>query len=126
MKLLTRLCLVLMVATAAGACKHNKHATTTVKERAMFDLSCPEQDLDLSVLDTDGARKLSTQIGVRGCGQKAVYVYYPDSDTWVIDGAVSPMEEGFDFPSQATKTTGKRRSDKRAAKAERKGKMNDD
>jgi hypothetical protein len=26
---------------------------------------------------------------VEGCGKKAVYVYYPDTNTWILDGVVA-------------------------------------
>lgn len=121
MRVLTRLFLAVALITAASACKHNKRANTTVRHRAEFDMSCPRDDLRLIVLDTEGARKLSSLIAVEGCGQKAVYAFYPDANTWLIDGVVTPMEEGFEPPTDAA--SDKRRSDKRAAKAERKGNM---
>ena len=118
MRLFTRLFFVVVLMIAGTACKHNKKANTTVMHRAAFDLSCPKDDLKLNVIDTEGARKLSSQIAVYGCGQKAVYVYYPDGNTWVIDGIVTPLEEGFEV--SASKATG----DRRSSKAEKKGKMN--
>ena len=68
-----RFILAALLVFAATACKHNKQASTTVRNRAAFDLSCPKEDLTLVVADTDGARKLATQIAVYGCGDKAVY-----------------------------------------------------
>lgn len=118
MRLLTRLSLVVLLVIAGSACKHNKNANTTVKQRAAFDLSCAQDDLKLNVLDTEGARKLSSQIAVYGCGQKAVYVYYPDGNTWVIDGIVTPVEEGFEMRASAAE------GDRRSSRAEKKGKMN--
>ena len=117
--MLTRLVLVALLVTAGVACKHNKHANTTVLHRAMFDMSCAEKDLTLTVIDTEGARHLASQIAVRGCGQKAVYVYYPDSDTWLIDGIVTPIPEGHEVPPHVTK-----RKNKQAAKAEKHGGRN--
>ena len=84
-----RLLIVLSLLVGATACKHNKRANTTVTRRAAFDLTCPKEELKLNVVDTEGARKMATQIAVRGCEQKAVYVYFPDSDTWIIDGIVN-------------------------------------
>lgn len=55
--------------------------------------------------------------------KEGVYVYAPDIDTWVIDGAVAPMPEGFQVSPNVTKGKDKKREDKRAAKAEKKGKM---
>jgi len=122
--MLTRLVVVALLLTAATACKHNKHASTTVRHRAMFDMSCPEEELKLTVIDTEGARNLASQIAVRGCDQKAVYVYYPDSNTWLIDGVVTPLPEGHQVPPHVTKGKDKKKEDKRAAKAEKHGEMN--
>jgi hypothetical protein len=110
---------------AATACKHNKRATTTVTRRAAFDLSCPKEELKLNVVDTEGARKMASQIAVRGCEQKAVYVYYPDSNTWIIDGIVTPLSADYQVPPPIGKGRGKR-GDKQAQKAEKRGKMTND
>ena len=115
--------MVALLVTVGAACKHNKHANTTVRSRAMFDFACPEDALTLRVVDVEGARKLSSQIAVYGCDKKAVYVYVPDIDTWVINGAVSEMPTDFDVAPNVTKGKDKSRDDKKAAKAEKKGKM---
>ena len=117
-----RFMLAALLVVAATACKHNKKANTTVTRRATFDLSCPKEELQLNVVDTEGARKLASQIAVRGCGQKAVYVYYPDSNTWVIDGVVTPLAEDYEVPPPVAKGKGKR-GDKQTQKAEKRGKM---
>ena len=88
-----RFAIAVLFVVAATACKHNKNANTTVTRRAAFDLACPKEELKLKVVDTEGARKMASQIAVRGCEQKAVYVYYPDADTWIIDGAVTALSE---------------------------------
>jgi hypothetical protein len=119
---LNRLVLVALLVTAGAACKHNKNATTTVTRRAAFDLSCPKEELKLNVVDTEGARKMASQIAVQGCGQKAVYAYYPDSDTWLIDGAVTALPEDYKVPPPIDKGRGKR-GDKQTLKAEKRGKM---
>ena len=62
----------------------------TVTARASFELSCPRDQLELTVLSTEGARKLANQIGVTGCGQKVVYVYFSSTDTWTSDSAITP------------------------------------
>jgi hypothetical protein len=120
---LSRLAIAALLVIAGTACKHNKHANTTVRHRAMFDFSCSDAELNLTVLDTEGARHMASQIAVHGCGQKAVYAYYPDSDTWLLDGAVTPMPAGYEVPPHVTKGKGKKREDKKAAKAEKHGKM---
>ena len=93
--------------------------------RAAFDLSCPKEELKLNVVDVEGAREMATQIAVRGCEQKAVYVYYPDSDTWIIDGAVTALSTDYQVPPPIDKGRGKR-GDKQAVKAEKRGKMTND
>jgi hypothetical protein len=120
-----RLLIALALVIAATACKHNKRANTTVVRRAAFDLSCPKEELKLNVVDVEGARKMATQIAVRGCEQKAVYVYYPDSDTWIIDGAVTALSTDYQVPPPIDKGRGKR-GDKQAVKAEKRGKMTND
>ena len=122
MRILGRLALVTFLLVAAVACKHNKRANTTVVRRAAFDLSCPQEELKLNVVDTEGARKMASQIAVQGCGQKAVYAYYPDSNTWLIDGAVTPLAEDYEVPPPIAKGRGKR-GDKQTQKAEKRGKM---
>jgi hypothetical protein len=122
MRILGRLALVTLLLVAAVACKHNKRANTTVVRRAAFDLSCPQEELKLNVVDTEGARKMASQIAVQGCGQKAVYAYYPDSDTWLIDGVVTPLQEDYEVPPPIGKGRGKR-GDKQTQKAEKRGKM---
>lgn len=117
-----RLAIAALLVLGATACKHNKRATTTVTRRAAFDLSCSKEDLKLNVVDTEGARKMATQIAVRGCEQKAVYVYYPDSDTWILDGAVTALSPEYQVPPPIDKGRGKR-GDKKTIKAEKRGKM---
>ncbi|TFH32011.1 MAG: hypothetical protein E4H00_02305 [Myxococcales bacterium] len=62
----------------------------TVSARASFDLSCPQDELVLTTLTTSGPRQLASQIGVTGCGTKAVYVYFASSDSWVSDSDITP------------------------------------
>jgi hypothetical protein len=86
----TRLILVAVVLASGAACKHNSRAQTTVRQRAAFDFPCPQNELTLTVLDTEGARDMASQIAVNGCDKKAVYMYYPDTGTWILDGVVAP------------------------------------
>ena len=79
-----------MFVTLCTACGHDKRAMKTVTARASFELSCPQDELQLTVLAIEGARKLANQIGVTGCGQKAVYVYFSSTDTWTRDSAITP------------------------------------
>ena len=120
--MLIRLAIAVLLVVTATACKHNKRATTTVTRRAAFDLACTKEELKLNVIDTEGARKMATQIAVRGCEQKVVYAYYPDSDTWLIDGAVTALSPDYQVPPPIGKGRGKR-GDKQTVKAEKRGKM---
>lgn len=95
---------LLAVVAAVVLCTacHNKRATRTVTSRAAFELSCPEEDLHLTVLAADGPRQLAKQIGVEGCGQKMVYVYFSSTDTWIANTAVTPamLQKETDFNEQ--------------------------
>jgi hypothetical protein len=119
-----RLAIVAVLFIAAAGCKHNKRANTTVRERAAFDLLCQRNDLKLGVIDTEGARKLATQIAVYGCDKKAVYVYYPDADTWVIDGAITEVPEGYALDERSIEGRNKK-SGRKAQKAKKRGHMDD-
>ena len=119
---LLRLAILSLLLVAAMACKHNKRANTTVRERAAFDLLCEPNELKLGVIDTEGARKLVSQIAVYGCDKKAVYVYYPDADTWVIDGAITEVPPGFKLEERSGEGRNKK-SRRKAQKAKKKGKM---
>ena len=116
-----------LLLTTATACKHNKRANTTVAHRAAFDFPCDQSQLTLTVLDTEGVRKMASQIGVHGCSKKAVYAYYPDSDTWLLDGAISPVAADYQHPVHVTKGKDQKRSEKKSgrqtSKAEKHGGM---
>ena len=83
------LLVTVVLAVLCIACGHDKRAMKTVTSRASFDLSCSQDELELMVLATSGARRLATQIGVTGCGNKAVYVYFSSTDSWIADSAVT-------------------------------------
>ena len=60
-----------------------------LKARAGFDMGCPAEKLELTILDVvpggtmgDGIR----QIGVTGCEHKGVYVLAPKG-AWVLNSA---------------------------------------
>jgi hypothetical protein len=124
---LIRLVIVALLVIAGTACKHNKRANTTVTHRAAFDFPCEHGQLTLTVLDTEGARKMASQLGVHGCGKKAVYAYYPDSDTWLLDGVVSAAPDGYHVPTHITTGRDEKRAEKKsgrqATKAEKRGGM---
>ncbi len=86
--MLTRLCIVAFLVTAGTACQHNERAQTTVLRRAAFDFPCHESELSLAVLEARGARYMTSHMAAFGCGKNAVYVFDPDINTWVLDGAV--------------------------------------
>jgi hypothetical protein len=79
-----------MVGVLCAGCAHDKRAMKTVTSRASFDLSCPQDELELTILATSGARRLASQIGVTGCGNKVVYVYFASTDSWIADSAITP------------------------------------
>ncbi len=111
-----RLLLVLLLVSTAGACKHNKRASRTVLERASFDFYCPKSDIELHVIDEEGIRNLASQIAAFGCDQKAVYVFYPDADTWTLNGPVMSASAEL----QAEDTYHGQRLNRKENKAEKK------
>jgi hypothetical protein len=124
---LIRLFIAALLVTAGTACKHNKRANTTIMHRAAFDFPCEQSQLTLTVLDTEGARHMASQIGVHGCDKKAVYAYYPDSNTWLLDGMVSPTAADFHAQAHVTKgkdqKRGEKKSGRQSTKAEKHGGM---
>ena len=124
---LIRLAIAALLVIAGTACKHNKKANTTVSHRAAFDFPCEQSQLTLTALDTEGVRNMASQIGVHGCGKKAVYAYYPDSDTWLLDGAIVAAPEGYQVPAHVTRGKDQKRSEKKSGrqstKAEKHGGM---
>ena len=120
---LFRLTVVSLLVIASVSCKHNKQANTTVRERAAFDFLCNPDELELGIIDTEGARQLASQIAVYGCDKKAVYTYYPDADTWIIDGAVTEVPEDFELKQKPSESRDKK-SKRKAKKAEKRGHMN--
>lgn len=120
-----RLALFSLLLILPAACKHNKQANTTVRERAAFDLLCHPNELELGVLSTEGARKLASQIAVYGCDKKAVYVFYPDADTWIIDGAITEVPEDFQLKQTPIEMRHKK-SNRKAQKAKKRGHMDSD
>ena len=109
------LTLALALSALVVACGHNKRATKTVTSRAAFELSCPEEELQLTVLESDGPRKLAKQIGVEGCGQKMVYVYFTSTDTWIANSAVTPtmIQEEADYEAARAREEAAREEQRR-------------
>ncbi len=119
-----RIPLVLLIATVGFACGHNKRATKTVLDRASFDFQCPKEEIELIVIDEEGARNLASQIAAHGCEKKAVYVFFPDVDTWVLNGSVgpAPVEHDPDAYHGKRKNKKEKRSAKRSDRKAKKGK----
>jgi len=116
-----RLALALLIATVALACGHNRRSTKTVLDRASFDFHCPREQIELIVIDEEGARNLASQIAAHGCEHKAVYVFFPDVDTWVLNGSVAPAPVEHDPGAYHGKRLNKK-EEKAAKKSEKKDK----
>ena len=91
-----RLLFLVLIAIVGVACGHNRRSTKTVLDRASFDFQCPREEIELIVIDEEGARNLASQIAAHGCEHKAVYVFFPDTDTWVLNGSVGPAPAEHD------------------------------
>ncbi|MDH3622661.1 MAG: hypothetical protein OEQ49_02215 [Myxococcales bacterium] len=115
---------MLLIATVGFACGHNKRANKTVLDRASFDFQCPKEEIELIVIDEEGARNLASQIAAHGCEKKAVYVFFPDVDTWVLNGSVgpAPVEHDPDAYHGKRKNKKEKRAAKKADKKAKKGK----
>jgi hypothetical protein len=69
-----------------------------LKNRASFDLDCPPEQLTvvtLNVISNPGGLR-PVEVGVRGCGRKAVYL--AREEAWLLDGGVS---KSFEEPAKA-------------------------
>ena len=78
-----------------GACsmgwdpvKWNSEQTAKIRQRATFEMSCPNESLNVVELDkeTDGTVKA---LGVEGCGKKASYAHlkgYGNEAVWALSG----------------------------------------
>jgi hypothetical protein len=66
--------------------KWNSEQTAKIRQRATFEMSCPNESLNVVELDkeTDGTVKA---LGVEGCGKKASYVHlkgYGNEAVWAL------------------------------------------
>lgn len=105
-----RVCLLTLLALiVCASCSHNNRATKTVTTRAAFDFDCAPEQLQLTVLDTEGVRNLSSQIGVEGCGRKGVYVYFASTDTWISNSGITPemAQREAEFKDEQRKSSDK-------------------
>jgi hypothetical protein len=64
-----------------------------LKNRATFDLDCPADQLTIVTLNviSSPAGNYPSEVGVRGCGRKAVYV--PKDDAWRLSGGPTIARE---------------------------------
>ncbi len=97
---------------------HNKRSERTVLDRASFDFHCPKEQIELIVLDEEGARNLASQIAAHGCEKKAVYIFYPDTDTWVLNGSIAhaPAEHDPGAYHGKRKNRKEKKADKKSEK----------
>jgi len=60
-----------------------------LSERASFDLSCSKEKLSFIVLETfGGTMTFVKQMGISGCGKKAVYIHHKETG-WVLNSTQS-------------------------------------
>jgi hypothetical protein len=80
--------------------KHWNKAITGLAPRAAYDLQCPQAQLLFTLFQKTGREP--TEVGVDGCGKRAVYVrpnsrvggYTAISDTWVMNTVSEPAAPG--------------------------------
>ncbi len=58
-----------------GCASFAQHKSSAVRTRAAFDLSCPEEKLQVTPLSNEAMERAT--YGVNGCGKKASYVFLP-------------------------------------------------
>ena len=76
----------LMVAGRPMAMPYWEKDDREVRQRATFELNCPEQlDVIPIVADDFEGGQLAKQIGVTGCGHRLVYVRSPSG--WVLNSS---------------------------------------
>ena len=77
----------------ASATQDNAKQAVAVRQRAAFDLACPEDKVQTVVVSTDGSGWAKT-IGATGCDHRATYVRANSmSQTWVMDSAQDPIKK---------------------------------
>jgi hypothetical protein len=74
----------------AGCMTVGQHFANNGLERAAFELQCPKTTLELKALNVplDSELELGAQVGVTGCGKRAVYILTSGSG-WVLNSAQS-------------------------------------
>lgn len=74
----------------SGAFTLNKpyaeHSFALITNRAVFELGCPKEQLRVTTLNVQPniGGDIPSQVGVEGCGQRAVYVYQSGAG-WVMN-----------------------------------------
>jgi hypothetical protein len=76
------------VVVVAGLAGCGTSGIQLTRERAAFDLSCPQDKLNVEVL-TGNEYNAGATFGVRGCGKKATYIRKDEGGT-TLD---SPIQE---------------------------------
>lgn len=77
----------LLSACGSGSTTLRYFRETGGLERASFDLDCPKEQLNVVSLSEVGL-----QAGVKGCGQKAVYVYI--NGAWLLNSEIPKRKSG--------------------------------
>jgi hypothetical protein len=81
----TRVALLCLVSAGVGCITVGEHFRKFALDRAAFEMQCPKEKLQLTGLrggldkELDGAE----QVGVTGCGKRAVYVL--TSNGWLLN-----------------------------------------
>jgi len=79
----------------------NEARLNNVKQRASFDMGCPEARLEAVCLGTEGAGYCKTT-GVTGCSKKATYTLVSTSGTpgsqreWILNSTVTETAKHLD------------------------------
>jgi hypothetical protein len=69
--------------------RYAEHEFPKLKNRATFDLDCPADQLQVITLNVTStpAGNQPTEVGVKGCGRKAVY--FPKEQAWLMSGSAT-------------------------------------
>jgi hypothetical protein len=86
-----RVTLVLGSAFLLPAVGCSEYYANALKERATFDLACPDKQITVVELGGDA-------YGAQGCGRKASYVYVPQRSTFLLNGVVTQVAPAPAWP----------------------------
>jgi len=89
------LALSFMAVSGCGATVRQSFAENAL-ERAAFELKCPKELIELVPLNRglDDRNEPETQVGVRGCGKQAMYVYMKGAGWIANPSAVEDQNPG--------------------------------